>query len=80
MNRQVGERLAASYANFLITNHSIVFPTFGVKTDEQAKEILQLAFPDHNIIGVYARNILLGGGNIHCITQQVPKKDSIKTV
>jgi agmatine deiminase len=80
MNRQVGERLAASYANFLITNNSIVFPTFGEKTDEQAKEILQKAFPEHKVIGVYARNILLGGGNIHCITQQVPEKCSIKVV
>ncbi|RBP85634.1 agmatine deiminase [Marinomonas rhizomae] len=78
MNRQAGERLAASYANFLITNHSVIFPTFGEKTDDHAKDTLQKAFPNHNLIGVYARNILLGGGNIHCITQQVPMKRSIK--
>ncbi|QRV24643.1 agmatine deiminase [Marinomonas foliarum] len=78
MNRQAGERLAASYANFLITNDHIVFPIFGISTDKQAQQILQTAFPDHKLIGVYARNILLGGGNIHCITQQVPKKCVIK--
>lgn len=77
MNRQAGERLAASYANFLITNKSIIFPTFGVKTDELAREILQKAFPEFTVTGVYARNILLGGGNIHCITQQVPMKCAI---
>ena len=77
MNRQVGERLAASYANFLICNGGIVFPLLDEKTDAQAKQILQNAFPHHQVIGVPARNILLGGGNIHCITQQVPKKQSI---
>lgn len=77
MNRKVGERLAASYANFLITNDRVVFPLLDEKTDEQAKQILQKAFPSHTVIGVSARNILLGGGNIHCITQQVPKKGLI---
>ena len=74
MNRQVGERLAASYANFLICNEGVVFPLLDENTDDQAKQILQEAFPNHQVIGVPARNILLGGGNIHCITQQVPKK------
>lgn len=77
MNRQAGERLAASYANFLICNQGVVFPLLDEKTDQKAQQILQAAFPDHQVIGVPARNILLGGGNIHCITQQVPKKQSI---
>ena len=34
---------------------------------------LQEAFPHHEVVGVYSREILLGGGNIHCITQQIPK-------
>lgn len=74
MERQAGERLAASYANYLITNKHIILPLLDPKQDEAAKETLQKAYPDYTIIGVEAREILLGGGNIHCITQQVPKK------
>jgi agmatine deiminase len=80
MNRHVGERLAASYANFLISNNRVVFPLLDERTDDQAKHILQMAFPNHNVVGVATRNILLGGGNIHCITQQVPRKYSTKIV
>jgi agmatine deiminase len=80
MNRRVGERLAASYANFLISNNRVVFPLLDKRTDDQAKHILQMAFPNHNVVGVATRNILLGGGNIHCITQQVPRKYSTKIV
>lgn len=71
--RQEGDRLAASYANFYIANGGIVFPTFNDPHDELAKETLQKCFPDRRVVGVYAREILLGGGNIHCITQQQPK-------
>lgn len=70
--RKSGDRLAASYANFYIINGAIIFPMFGDPNDEKAKETLQEAFPDREIVGIYAREILLGGGNIHCITQQVP--------
>ncbi|MGB7390841.1 agmatine deiminase [Marinomonas sp.] len=74
MERHAGERLAASYANFLISNQSVIFPLLDTKTDPQAQQILASAFPNHTLIGVPAREILLGGGNIHCITQQVPKR------
>lgn len=74
MERQTGERLAASYANFLISNQGVIFPLLDPKYDNEAKAVLQKAFPDHKVIGVPTRNILLGGGNIHCITQQVPSK------
>jgi agmatine deiminase len=77
MERQAGERLAASYANFLVTNQTVILPMLDERTDDQAKVILQKAFPQHQIIGVSTRNILLGGGNIHCITQQVPKNNTI---
>ncbi|CAM4208435.1 agmatine deiminase [Vibrio agarivorans] len=73
MEREAGERLAASYANFLITNGQIVFPLLDENHDGAAKEALETAFPDYDIVGVSAREILLGGGNIHCITQQVPR-------
>ncbi|MAN63269.1 MAG: agmatine deiminase, partial [Parvibaculum sp.] len=70
--RQPGDRLAASYINFYIGNGVIVVPQFGDPKDKEA--VLQLAglFPDRKIIPVIAREILLGGGNIHCITQQQP--------
>ncbi|SDJ55587.1 agmatine deiminase [Aliiruegeria lutimaris] len=72
MEREAGQRLAGSYANFLITNGRIVMPMLDPKWDDQAREVLQDAFPGHEIVGVAAREILLGGGNVHCITQQVP--------
>jgi len=59
--------------NFLITNDRIVYPLLDPKTDDEAKAILQQIFPEHTIAGVPAREILLGGGNIHCITQQIPR-------
>ena len=71
--REEGDRLAASYVNFYIANGGIVFPLLGDPNDELAEETLKKAFPDHEIVGVDAREILLGGGNIHCITQQQPK-------
>lgn len=72
MARAAGERLAASYANFLITNDRVVFPLLDPRQDDTARSILQNVFPDRQIVGVQGREILLGGGNIHCITQQIP--------
>lgn len=73
--RQEGDRLAASYANFYIANGGIVFPLFGDPNDECARQTLESCFPDRKVVGVFAREILLGGGNIHCITQQQPKAE-----
>lgn len=73
-DRNVGERLAASYVNYYLANNAIILPQFGDKTfDIRAKETMSKIFPNKEIIGVYSREILLGGGNIHCITQQLPK-------
>ena len=47
-------------------------PGFGDAADERAKKILQKLFPTREVIQIYARDILIGGGNIHCITQQIP--------
>lgn len=73
-SRQAGERLAGSYVNFLIINGAIIAPAFGTATDAAAQAILQDSFPERAIIMVPGREILLGGGNIHCITQQQPKR------
>jgi agmatine deiminase len=73
MNRAAGERLAASYVNFYIANGAIIAPAFGVPTDASARAVLAQVFPDREVVTLPAREILLGGGNIHCITQQQPE-------
>lgn len=70
--RKSGERMAASYVNFLISNGRVIFPLLDARTDALAQAQLQAIFPSHEVVGVPAREILLGGGNIHCITQQIP--------
>lgn len=70
--RPEGERLAASYINFYIANGAIILPQFKDRRDEAARRKLAELFPQREIIGLYSREILLGGGNIHCITQQQP--------
>jgi len=67
------ERLAASYVNFYISNGAIIMPGFGDDNDEVAKRTLEKLFPTRKVIQIYARDILIGGGNIHCITQQIPR-------
>lgn len=70
--RQAGDRLAASYVNFYLANGRVVMPFLDERHDEEAARILAETFPEREVVGVPAREILLGGGNIHCITQQVP--------
>ncbi len=74
--REAGERLAASYVNFYFSNGAVVVPAFGGEnesSDQRAQEILKNLCPEREVIAIYAKDILLGGGNIHCITQQIPK-------
>jgi agmatine deiminase len=70
--RPAGSRLAASYVNFYLANDRVVAPRLDPRTDDRALATLAGLFPDREVVGVPAREILLGGGNIHCITQQVP--------
>jgi len=70
--RRPGDRLAASYINFYFCNGGVIVPTFNDAHDEPALEMLQSLLPERKVIGIYAREIALGGGNIHCITQQQP--------
>jgi agmatine deiminase len=71
--RKVGDRLAASYVNCYVGNNCVIVPQLGhEKSDANAIKILEKIFPERKIVGVHSREILLGGGNIHCITQQVP--------
>ena len=70
--REAGERLAASYVNFYISNLGVVVPQFGDANDRKAVDILKGLFPGRTVYPVPARAVLVGGGNIHCITQQIP--------
>ena len=73
---EVGQRLAASYVNFYFTNDAILLPQFGgenAASDARAVEALRRLCPTRGIVPIDSRAILLGGGNIHCITQQIPK-------
>lgn len=76
--REAGERLAASYVNFYFCNNAIILPQFGgenIDSDRAAAEILRSVCPDREIVPINAGDIILGGGNIHCITQQIPLTD-----
>jgi len=70
--RRAGDRLAASYANFYIGNKVIVMPLLDERYDDLVAKQLAALFPTRRVIGVQAREIILGGGGIHCITQQIP--------
>jgi agmatine deiminase len=70
--RRSGERLAGSYVNFYPANGGIVMPLIDRRTDRQAAAQLKRLFPDRRVVGVPSRELLLGGGNIHCLTQQIP--------
>ena len=71
--RRGGERLAASYVNFYLANGGVVVPLLDPRLDARVLAQLQQIFPRRRVVGVPAREILLGGGNIHCITQQIPR-------
>jgi agmatine deiminase len=71
--RRAGDRLAASYINFYIANKCLVMPLYDKRSDAAALRMLKRLFPTRGVLGVPTREILLGGGNIHCITQQVPR-------
>ena len=70
--RRAGERLAGSYVNFYVANRGVIVPLLDARTDRAAVRRIAALFPGRKVVGVPARDILLGGGNIHCITQQVP--------
>jgi agmatine deiminase len=70
--RRCGDRLAGSYVNFYLANRQVLMPLLDARTDRAAKAALAKLFPRRKVVGVPAREILLGGGNIHCITQQQP--------
>jgi agmatine deiminase len=68
-----GQRLPASYANFYISNASVLVPTFNDPSDALALGILAELFPGRRVVGIYAKDLVLGLGTIHCSTQQEPR-------
>ena len=68
-----GQRLPASYANFLVANDALLVPTFRDSNDGAAIEILQREFQDRAVIGIDCVDLVLGLGTLHCISQQEPK-------
>ncbi len=71
--RNENDRLAASYINHYVLNGAVIMPFFNDPMDYAAKEKLEEVYKGRKVIPIYAREIILGGGNIHCITQQMPK-------
>ena len=70
--RKNGVRCDASYMNFLIVNGGVIVPQYGDEYDSLALEQIQEMFPDRKVVGVQTREIIYGGGNIHCVTQHQP--------
>ncbi|CAN5882178.1 agmatine deiminase family protein [soil metagenome] len=72
-----GQRLPASYANFVIANGLVVVPTFNDLADRQALAILAKLFPDRQVIGLHAVDLVWGLGTLHCLTRDQPKGLSV---
>ncbi|MGV8122817.1 MAG: agmatine/peptidylarginine deiminase [Candidatus Xenobiia bacterium LiM19] len=68
-----GDRLPATYANFLIINNAVLVPVYNDKNDDTALEILSKAFIGREIIGIYCSPLILQHGSLHCITMQLPQ-------
>ena len=66
------DRLPASYANFYIGNRVVLMPTFDCPADEEAAAVLARCFPGRRIVGLDSRQLVVGLGSFHCLTQQVP--------
>jgi agmatine deiminase len=67
-----GQRLPASYANFYIANDRILVPTFNDPNDREALNILAGLFPEREVVGIHAVDLVWGLGTLHCLTQQQP--------
>jgi agmatine deiminase len=67
-----GQRLPASYANFYIANRCVLVPTFNDPNDRVALTRLAELFPDREVIGIHAVDLVWGLGTLHCLTQQEP--------
>jgi len=69
---ELGDRLPATYANFLVINNVVLLPFYGTDKDEVARIQLQSAFPDREVIGIDCSALIKQHGSLHCITMQFP--------
>ena len=68
-----GERLPATYANFLVINDAVLYPTYGQPDlDDEAAQTISDAFPDRDIIGIDCQSVIVQHGSLHCCTMQIP--------
>ena len=76
-----GERLPATYANYLVMNSAVLMPCYGDgERDAAAAEVLQRAFPDREIVGIDCRVLIRQHGSLHCVTMQYPEGVGLRTV
>ena len=73
-----GRRLPASYANFLITNQSVLVPVYGVAADASALQVLEDCFPARRVVPVDCRAIIEQNGSLHCLTMQFPAQVDLR--
>ena len=70
---ETGERIPATYANFLVLNGAVLVPTYGSARDAEALEVIGRAFPRRRIEGIDCGTLLLEHGSLHCATMQIPE-------
>lgn len=66
-------RLPASYANFLILNHTVLVPTYLAEKDKLVLDLLRVAFPDREVVGLNCLPLIKQHGSLHCATMQYPE-------
>jgi agmatine deiminase len=67
-----GQRLPASYANFCFAEGAVLIPAFDDPADDQARGILAELFPEREVVSIPSRELVLGLGSLHCLSQQQP--------
>ena len=68
-----GQRLPATYANFLVINGAVLVPTYRDSADDVALAVLREVFPAHSVIGIDCLPLIQQHGSLHCVTMQIPK-------
>lgn len=68
-----GERLPATYANFLIINGAVLVPTYGSQKDQTALSVINSLFPDREVVGIDCSVLIKQHGSLHCVTMQYPQ-------
>ena len=68
-----GDRLPATYANFLVINGAVLVPTYRDSKDDEALAVVREAFPGHEIRGICCLPLIRQHGSLHCVTMQIPK-------